>query len=147
MIDKAFAQTEKTATSPEGTVPDFLYTLLIALIILGLGSFSLWYAGRLALIRTITLKKAFIITLISYVAIGAIRTFMVYTGMYSPGMLWIPITIGIIVQIILVHFFFKEKIWKTIIAVIVGFIFTVVLVIPVFVMAGSLWAYFNMPRG
>ena len=138
---------ERKALPPEGTVPDFLYTLLFALIILGLGSFSLWYAGRLALIRSITLKKAFIITLISYVAIGAVRTLMVYTGMYSPGMLWIPIGIGIIVQMILVHLFFREKVWKTIIAVIVGFIFTVVLVIPIFVMAGGLWAYFNMPRG
>jgi hypothetical protein len=147
MIKTAFAQEVKQAFPPEGSIPDFIYTLLFALIILGIGSFSLWYAGRLALIRSITLKKAFLITLVGYVTIGAIRTVMIYAGYYQPGMLWFPILMGLILQIILVQQFFNEKIWKSIIAVIVGFIITIVIVIPVFVMAGGLWAYFNTPRG
>ncbi|SNZ06312.1 hypothetical protein SAMN06265182_0634 [Persephonella hydrogeniphila] len=122
-------------------------TLLMSVVILLIGSFSLWYAGRLALIRSMTLKKAFLITLIGYVGIGAARTILVYLGYYRPGMLWLPILIGLLIETVLVYQIFRENIWKTIIAVIAGFIITVVLLLPVFVMAGGLWAYLNLPKG
>ncbi|WP_029523169.1 hypothetical protein [Persephonella sp. KM09-Lau-8] len=124
-----------------------LETLLMSIVILGIGSFSLWYAGRLALIRSITLKKAFIITLIGYVGIGAARAILIYAGYYKPGMLWLPILMGLLIEGILVHLFFRENLLKTIIAVVAGFIITVVLILPVFVIAGGLWTYFNMPKG
>ncbi|WP_457625384.1 hypothetical protein [Persephonella sp.] len=124
-----------------------LETLLMAVVILLIGSFSLWYAGRLALIRDITLKKAFLITLIGYVGIGAARTVLIYTGYYRPGMLWLPILIGLFIEMILVNQIFRVNIWKTVIAVVAGFIITVVLLLPVFVMAGGLWAYLNLPKG
>ena len=120
---------------------------LVSIVILGIGSFSLWYAGRLALIRNITLKNAFIITLIGYVGIGAAKALMVYSGYYKPGMLWLPILVGLIIEIFLVKLFFRENLVKTIIAVVGGAIITVVIVLPVFVIGGGLWAYFNMPRG
>ncbi len=128
-------------------VADLIYKLLFAAIFLAMGSFSLWYAGRLALIRHITYKTAFFITLITYVLLGAIRTGMIMAGVYVPGMLWIPISIAILFEIFLAKAVLKASWPKTIIAVILGNIMTVLIVLPVFVVAGSLWAYFLASKG
>jgi len=128
-------------------VADLIYKLLFAAIFLLMGSFSLWYAGRLALIRHITYQTAFFITLITYVLLGAIRTGMLVAGIYIPGMLWIPISIAIIFEIFLAKHILKTSWPKTIIAVILGNIMTILIVLPVFVVAGSLWAYFLASKG
>ncbi|WP_293445929.1 hypothetical protein [Persephonella sp.] len=128
-------------------VADIVYKMLFAAVFLIMGSFSLWYAGRLALIRHITYKTAFLITLITYVLLGIIRTGMVMTGVYVPGMLWIPILIAVTFEIFLAKFILRSTWVKTVIAVILGNIMTALIVLPVFVVAGSLWAYFLASKG
>ena len=128
-------------------VADIVYKMLFAAVILAMGSFSLWYAGRLALIRHITYKTAFLITLITYVLLGIIKTGMVMAGVYVPGMLWIPILIAITFEIFLAKFILGSTWAKTVTAVILGNIMTVLIVLPVFVVAGSLWAYFLASKG
>jgi len=128
-------------------VADIVYKMLFAAVFLAMGSFSLWYAGRLALIRHITYKTAFLITLITYVLLGIIRTGMVMAGVYVPGMLWIPILIAVTFEIFLAKYILRSTWLKTIIAVVLGNIMTVLIVLPVFVVAGSLWAYFLASQG
>ena len=128
-------------------VADIVYKMLFAAVFLAMGSFSLWYAGRLALIRHITYKTAFLITLITYVLLGILRTGMVMAGVYVPGMLWIPILISITFEIFLAKYVLRSTWLKTVIAVILGNVITVLIVLPVFVVAGSLWAYFLASKG
>jgi len=128
-------------------VADLMYKLLFAAIFLVIGSFSLWYAGRLALIRDITYKTAFLITLITYVILGTVRTGMIMTGIYTPGMLWIPLLVAISIEIILAKILLKTNWLKTVIAVLLGNVMTAIIVLPVFVIAGSLWAYLLASKG
>ncbi|WP_457643009.1 hypothetical protein [Persephonella sp.] len=128
-------------------VADLVYKLVFAGIFLAIGSFSLWYAGRLALIRHITYKTAFLITLITYVLLGAVRTGMIMAGVYAPGMLWIPLLTAITAEIFLAKAVLKAPWLKTVIAVILGNVMTIIIVLPVFVVAGSLWAYFLASKG
>ncbi|NPA57832.1 MAG: hypothetical protein GXN94_00915 [Aquificae bacterium] len=128
-------------------VADLVYKLMFAVIFLVMGSFSLWYAGRLALIRHITFKTAFLITLITYVLLGVVRTGLVLAGIYKPGMLWIPILVAVLFEILLAKAVLKAGWIRTAIAVILGTIMTAVIVLPVFVVAGSLWAYFLASKG
>lgn len=128
-------------------VEDMILKLLFAAVFLVIGSFSLWYAGRLALIRHITYKTAFLITLIAYVLLGVIRTGMIMAGVYVPGMLWIPVLFAVTIEIFVAKYILKSTWLKTIIAVILGNVMTIIIVLPVFVVAGSLWAYLLSSKG
>ena len=128
-------------------VADIIYKLLFAAVFLIIGAFSLWYAGKLALIRHITYKTAFLITLIAYVILGLVRTVMISTGIYAPGMLWIPILIAMVIEIFIAKYFLRSTWVKTVIAVILGNVMTIIIVLPVFVVAGSLWAYLLASKG
>ncbi len=128
-------------------VADLVYKILFAFVFLVIGAFSLWYAGRLALIRHITYKTALLITLIAYVVLGLIRTVMIWSGVYAPGMLWIPILIAITLEIFVAKYFLRSTWVKTVIAVVLGNVMTVIIVLPVFVVAGSLWAYLLASKG
>ncbi len=114
---------------------------IVSIIILITGSFSFWYASKLALFKWTSFKHSFLITLIAYVSIGAIKTLMQISGVYKPQLVWIPIITGLFVQIILAKVIFQQNWFKTVIAVITGVVVTAIIVIPMFVVAGGVFTY------
>jgi hypothetical protein len=114
---------------------------IVSIIILIAGSFSFWYASKLALFKWTSFKYAFFVTLIAYVSIGAVKAVMQITGIYKPQLVWIPILTGIAVQTALAKVVFQQSWVKTIIAVITGAVVTAIIVIPMFVVAGGVITY------
>ncbi len=114
---------------------------IVAAIILITGAFSFWYASKLALFRWTSFKHAFLVTLIAYVSIGFAKALMQISGIYKPSLVWVPILIGLTTQTVLAKAVFKESWIKVIIAVAVGTAVTVIIVIPMFVVAGGVITY------
>ncbi len=116
---------------------------IVSVIILITGSFSFWYASKLALFSWTSFKHAFMITLIAYVSIGLVKTVLHVSGIYKPQFVWIPILAGLFIQTLLAKGVFKQSWIKTVIAVILANIVTAIIVIPMFVVAGGVITYIS----
>ncbi len=117
---------------------------IVSVIILITGSFSFWYASKLALFRWTSFKHSFLITLVAYVSIGLSKTLMLTSGIYKPQLVWVPVLIGLFTQSILARAVFKESWLKIVIAVLVGTVVTAIITIPMFVVAGGVMTYMGI---
>ncbi len=114
---------------------------IISVVILITGSFSFWYASKLALFKWTSFKYSFLVTLIAYVSIGFSKALLQISGIYKPQLVWMPVLIGLLVQTLIAKAVFKQNWFKTTIAVITSFIVTIIITIPMFVVAGGLSTY------
>ncbi|NPA12687.1 MAG: hypothetical protein GXO45_01730 [Aquificae bacterium] len=126
---------------------EMVINFIFAMIFLGIGSFSMWYAGRLALVHHMKLKQGFIIMLIGIVVLGAVKMVMVETGTYVPGDLWIPFSVALIVSIFVAKLVLKVNWLKTIITVILGIIMTALITLPIIITVGGALGYYLATRG
>ncbi|WP_456401227.1 hypothetical protein [Persephonella sp.] len=120
---------------------------VLAAIVLAAGSFSFWYSSRLSQFKKPSFKYAFLVTLFSYVGIGATRAILKF---FSPdfkgiGAFGIAVLTGLIIQVFIAKLVFQESWLKTVITVFFAALVTIIIVIPLIVSAGFLTAYVNPP--
>ncbi len=115
-------------------------SFIVAVIVLIITVFSVWYSARISYVKNVSIIKSFLIVLISYTSMGILKIFLIKMNIYSPLVL---LSIGFFIFLLLIKIFFKQGWIKTFLIACLSVIVMVIMIIPIFVVGGALQAYFQ----
>jgi len=122
-----------------------LYNFIVGFSFLLIATFSYWYSSKLAVYKNTSFFLSFLVVLISYTIAGSFKLLSEkYLSHYS---LILMFTLLIFMQIYLGKILFKENFKKSAIASILSIVVTIIIGLPILVLAGIALTYLNIKQG
>ncbi len=115
-------------------------SFIVAIVVLMIAVFSVWYSARISYLKNVSIIKAFLVVLISYVSMGLLKIIFIKLNFYSPMILLIS---GFFIFFLSLKLFFKQGWIKTFLIACLSIVVMVIMIIPIFVVGGALQAYFQ----
>lgn len=117
-------------------------SFVVAISLLLIATFSFWYSSKLTLFKKPSFFYSFIVVLISFVMMGIIK---IIISSFTPYAVYIAIFVYFLSQIIITNLLFKENIKKSIFTVLLAFVVTIIIGLPILVLAGIALTYLKIP--
>lgn len=112
-------------------------SFVVAISLLLIATFSFWYSSKLTLFKKPSFFYSFIVVLISFVMMGVIKIIL--------SSVYIAIFVYFLSQIIITNLLFKENLKKSIFTVLLAFVVTIIIGLPILVLAGIALTYLKIP--
>jgi len=116
-------------------------SFFVAISLLLIATFSFWYSSKLTLFKKPSFFYSFIVVLISFVMMGIIKIILSSFTSYA---VYIAIFVYFLSQIIITNLLFKENLKKSIFTVLLAFVVTIIIGLPILVLAGIALTYLKM---